>query len=67
MKMSKTKEEIAHDLALSCQRCELPTDYEIIGDLWVSRCECGKTSSYDVDYISQEVKNLIPTIGKNKK
>jgi len=63
------REQRAYDLALSCHRCELPTDAILDPKTrkWKTYCECGKTDEHDAKRIFDEVQELIKTIPAKKK
>jgi len=63
MSKKRTKEEAvarATDIVLSCRRCKNPTD-QLFNDsrkVWISACECGKTSEYDEEFIKSEIEQI---------
>lgn len=63
------REQKAYDLALSCYRCEQPTDAVLDAktQTWKTYCDCGKTDQHDAEKIFNEVQELIKTIPAKKK
>mgnify|MGYP006269302085 CR=1 FL=1 len=69
MTPNEKKEKKALELALSCRRCNMPTDAHLNEEtkMWHTKCECGKSNIHSAKDIFTEVKDLIDTMVVIKK
>lgn len=62
----EAKNAKAYDMALACRLCRTATDYEFDKEdnVWVTRCECGKTDYIDPEIVEETVNYLAKAMNR---